>query len=215
MHTHAARRTGTVRRSRPRHSHHISANPLPVSRAHTPRGPCAAPAVDVVAAQPSRLWGGRPLLRVTTRSGFSELFTLNGRGYCRNSSSFRSKPPLVEPKDSSPYQGRTINHLHSFTPAASDRPRGISRVSRRHRASTSRARPSPGPYRHGLPPPCCALVLRDASPCRCSHQAAGLRRPRARSTVPVAKDPTPKGMMRRLRTTPPWSPISSQAARPS
>ena len=63
--------------------------------------------LGVVAAQPSRLWGGRPLLRVTTRSGFSELFTLNGRGYCRNSSSFRSKPPSVEPKDSSPYQGRT------------------------------------------------------------------------------------------------------------
>ena len=50
----------------------------------------------------SRLWGGRPLLRVTTRSGFSELFTLNVRGYCRNSSSFRSKPPFVEPKDSGP-----------------------------------------------------------------------------------------------------------------
>ena len=58
--------------------------------------------LSVVAAQPSRLWGGRPLLRVTTRSGFSELFTLNGRGYCRNSSSFRSKPPSVEPKDSGP-----------------------------------------------------------------------------------------------------------------
>ena len=58
--------------------------------------------LGVVAAQPSRLWGGRPLLRVTTRSGFSELFTLNGRGYCRNSSSFRSKPPSVEPKDSGP-----------------------------------------------------------------------------------------------------------------
>ena len=58
--------------------------------------------LGVVAAQPSRLWGGRPLLRVTTRSGFSELFTLNVRGYCRNSSSFRSKPPSVEPKDSGP-----------------------------------------------------------------------------------------------------------------
>ena len=49
MHTHAARRTGTVRRSHPRHSRHISANPLPVSRAHTPQGPCAAPAVDTIA----------------------------------------------------------------------------------------------------------------------------------------------------------------------
>ena len=48
MHTHAARRTGTVRRSHPRHSRHISANPLPVSRAHTPQGPCAAPAVDTI-----------------------------------------------------------------------------------------------------------------------------------------------------------------------
>ena len=47
MHTHAAR-TGTVRRSHPRHSRHISANPLPVSRAHTPQGPCAAPAVDTI-----------------------------------------------------------------------------------------------------------------------------------------------------------------------